>query len=121
MTQFVRFGTFNAVLPKEGPKTYPFNLDFSTKGTQVLDFQIEIDGKHISFVSGFFADNRANGADLVVTSERIGHAVRIPAGKQGFMPLFVGDSPVIDFVTTPAAGLIVPVFVCNFPLSPYIF
>lgn len=120
-SQFTRFGTFNAVLPKEGPKTYPFTLDFNTIGQRVIDMQIEIDGGHISYVSGGFFDNRLNLNPLVITVERVGQQVSIPAGKQAYLPLLVSDTPVLTFTATPANGLLVPVFVCNFPVAPIIF
>lgn len=120
-SQFTRFGTFNAVLPKEGPKTYPFTLDFNTQGQRVIDMQIEVDAKHISYISGGFFDNRLNANPLLIAVERVGQVLAIPAGKQAYMPLLVSDTPVLTLSTTPANGLLIPVFVCNFPVTPIIF
>lgn len=121
MSSFTRFGTYNSVLPKEGPKTYPFNLDFTSDAEKIVDMTIELDAEHISFISGAFIDNRNNAAELLIKVERVGQIVRIPAGKQAYMPLLVGDSAILTITTTPANGLIVPIFVCNFPLFPAVF
>jgi hypothetical protein len=121
VTTFTRFGTHNAVLPPEGPKTYPFNLDFGAVASILVDMQNEITQGHISFISGGFFDNRANANDLLIQVERVGQVLRIPAGKQSYMPLLVGDAPQVTFKTTAANGLIIPIFVCNFPLWPIVF
>jgi hypothetical protein len=120
-SQFTRFGTFNAVLPVEGPKTYPFKLDFTTLNERVIDMQIEVDAKHISYISGIVFDNRLNANALEVLVERVGQSVGIPAGKQGQLPLLCTDTPVLTIRTTPAANLIIPFFVCNFPVAPILF
>ena len=118
---YSRFGTYNAVLPKGGPVTYPFPLDFSTQPQQTVDMQPEISAGKLDYISGCFVDNRTNAADLEIVCEGTNQKVRIPAGKQAYMPLLIGDAASLTINTTQANGLIVPFFVVNFPVWPIIF
>lgn len=121
MGTFNRFGTFNAVLPKEGPQVYPCNLDFRTAGEQTLDFSQEIIAEHVSYISGFYVDNSANANDLVISVATTNQSIRIPAGKQAYMPVLAPSTAEFTFTTDAAADLTVPVFACNFPVWPCVF
>lgn len=121
MTNISRFGTYNAVLPEKGPKAYPFRLQFQTLNEQDLDFQVEIDGGFISFISGCFVDNRLNANPLNIEVASVGQIVSIPAGKQAYMPLLVTDAAQLKITTIAANDLIVPFFVLNFPVQPYVW
>lgn len=116
-----RFGTHNAVLPKAGPIAYPFKLDFTAKAEQVVDMTPEISAGHIDFISGVYVDNGANADALSIEVASIGQVVRIPAGKQAYMPLLVTDAPMLTMRTTPNNALIIPFFALNFPVWPIIF
>lgn len=118
---YSRFGTYNAVLPKGGPKVYPFRLDFTTNGEQLIDMQPEITAHNIDYISGIYIDNRANGNPVEIVTEQINQSVGFPAGKQGYLPLLIGDAAVLTFRTSKANGLIIPVHVVNFPVWPIIF
>ena len=121
MTQFARFGTFNAVLPKEGPLCYPQSLDFRTVGEATVDLQSEIIAGHISYVSGFYADNSANANPLTIVVSTTGQRIIIPAGKQAYMPTLSTTSAVYTLTTNAAANLVIPFFALNFPVWPIIF
>lgn len=121
MSNFSRFGTYNAVLPAKGPKTYPFTLDFRTNPSQIIDMTTEIQGEFINFISGCFVDNTLNANPLKITTQSIGQVLSIPAGKQAYMPLLVGDAAVLTISTTAANNLLVPFFVVNFPVQPFVW
>lgn len=116
-----RFATHNAVLPKAGPLAYPQVLDFTTKSEILVDMGSEITLGHIDFISGVFVDNGLNVNDLEIEVGGIGQRVRIPAGKQAYMPLLIGDSPQLTFRTTANNQLHIPVAILNFPVWPYIW
>lgn len=118
---YTRFGTYNAVLPNEGPKVYPINLDFrSDKVTSVeIDFTNEITAKKIDYISGFFADNSQNPAELVVKVSSTGQIIRIPANKQAYMPAFFSDDASAVIETT--GNVVVPFFAVNFPVWPHVW
>lgn len=121
MTTYTRFGTYNAVLPKAGPKVYPFRLDFRTVNQVDLDFQPEIEQGFIDFISGVWVDNRLNANPLEIVVASVGQSVGVPANKQCQMPLFVTDAAQLSFQTPVDNALIVPIFVLNFPVWPIVF
>ena len=118
---YTRFGTYNAVLPKGGPKVYPFFLDFTTSSEQAIDMQPEISKENIDYISGIYIDARKAAQDVEIITEAINQSIGFPAGKQGYMPLLIGDAALITFRTPKANGLIIPVHVVNFPVWPIIF
>lgn len=118
---FTRLGTYNMVLPPEGPKAYPFTLDFTTTNTQLLDFTSEIQRGFISWIQSVVVDNRLNANDLIITAEQTQFPLRIPAGKQAYMPVFVTDAARITFTTPQDGSLVVPCLVTNVPVQPIVF
>lgn len=118
---YSRFGTHNDVLPKAGPKAYPIKLDFTVKSEQLVDMSQEISGGFIDFISGVYVDNGRNDYDLEIEVASIGQVVRIPAGKQSYMPLLCTDAAQLTFRTPSNNGLIIPLFVLNFPVWPIVF
>lgn len=118
---FTRLGTSNMVLPPEGPKVYPFTLDFTASNEQTLDFVAQIQGGFISFVQSVLIDNRLNANELILTTEQVNFPYAIPAGKQAYMPLFVTQSALLTFRTPQALNLVVPCIVANTPVSPYVW
>lgn len=121
MTTYARFGTYNAVLPKAGPKAYPFQLDFRTVNKVDIDMTPEITQGFIDFCSGVIFDNRLNANPLEILVAGCLQSVGIPAGKQGQMPLLIGDAAQLTFTTPINNQLIVPIFVVNFPVYPIVF
>lgn len=112
-----RFGTNNAVLPKEGPKVFPFTLDFTVKNLQELDLTLAIEQGWVSFISGIYIDNAINAANISVTTANLGQRVTCPSLSQAYFPLFVTDNPRLTINTTAAPNLLIPVFVVNFPVD----
>jgi hypothetical protein len=122
--QYARFGTHNAVLPKEGPIVIPTNLDFSTVtglATQTIDLSLQIQQGFISYVQGFFVDNFDNTAMLTIVIDETNQRFKIPAGKQAYFPAMFGDSAKCTVSTTQANGLVVPMFLVNFPVDAMIW
>lgn len=118
--QYARFGTHNAVLPKEGPMVYPVNMDFSVAtgaASQTVDLSLQIQQGFISYVQGFFVDNSANTATLTIVIDETNQTFKIPAGKQAYMPAFFSDTAKLVASTTQAAGLVVPIFLTNVPVD----
>lgn len=118
---FARFGTFNQVLPQEGPKVFGFGLDFRTEGEDTVDLSLQVQQGFISFVQGFFIDNSDNGAAIRISTIGTDQGITIPAGKQAYMPMFVTDECKFTITTTPAADLVIPFYVTNVPVMPCVF
>jgi hypothetical protein len=120
-SNFVRLGSKNMVLPPEGPKLYPVQLDFRTTNTQVADFISEIQKGFISFLQGGFFDNSLNNNPLFITTDQVNQVVQIPAFTMGYMPLFITDSAKLTFTTVQAGNLVVPIVLTNVPVTPYLW
>lgn len=122
--QYSRFGTHNAVLPKEGPMVFPVNLDFSLAtgaASQTVDLTLQIQQGFVSYVQGFYVDNADNTATLTITIDETGQRFKIPAGRQAYMPAFFSDTAKCVLTTTQAAGLVVPFFLTNVPVDAMIW
>lgn len=122
--QTARFGTHNAVLPKEGPMVYPVNMDFSVASgnvNQTVDLSLQVQQGFISFIQGFYVDNSLNANPLVIVIDETGQKINIPANKQAYMPAFFSDTAKLVASTTLAANLIVPIFLTNVPVDTCIW
>lgn len=120
--QFARFGSYNMVLPKEGPKVIPQNLDFRTVDNQLVDLSLAKEQGFVTFISSLYIDNRANTGWFKISSSGIQQEIQIAAGAQAYMPMLVSDT--LQFETSVeavTADCIVPVFFLNFPVNPIIF
>lgn len=121
MTSMQRFGTYNQVLPKEGPKCFSFILDFTVLTTQEIDFTQPITEGFVSFVSGFYIDNRLNATEINIKTDQTNQRLGIPAGKQAYMPLLIAGSPKFIITTVVANNLLIPFFPVNFPVTPLVW
>lgn len=121
MSEYQRFGTFNMVLPKEGAKAYPINLDFRATGKVVIDFTLQVQQGFVSFIQSVYIDNSLNPSPLKVTCSATNHNIKIPANSQGYFPLFLTSDPVITFETQEDNNLIVPIVATNVPVTPYVW
>jgi hypothetical protein len=118
---YARLGTYNMVLPPEGARVYPFTLDFRSDGLAQLNFLLQIQQQQVSFIQGIFVDNSLNLNPLFIRTDQVNQVVQIPKQTQGYMPLFVSDSAVLDFTTVQAGNLLVPIVVTNVPVMPYLW
>jgi len=121
MTTYTRFGTYNAVLPSDGPKTYPFTADFRTIGSFGVDLTNEVTQGFIKFLSGGFFDNSNNANPLTIVVPTTNQKVIIPAKSQAYLPLLFTDTVSLQLTTTVDNQLLVPFFLCNFPITPAIW
>ena len=115
-----RFGVSNAVLPPEGPKAYPIELDFHDKDTHEIALGNEIVAERISYINGIYFDNRANANDVEVLVGGIQQRLRLPAGKCGYMPILFTDAASATF-NSPIGDYTVQVIVLNTPVWPCLF
>lgn len=118
---YVRYGTSNMVLPPEGPKCYPLQLDFRTVNEQVADFTMAIQQQHISFVQSIFIDNSLNMNQLRVITDQLYQNIIVQPETQGYFAVLVSDSAKLTFQTVVAGNLVVPIFVLNVPVTPYVW
>ena len=118
--QFTRLGTYNMVLPPEGPKVYQFKLDFTVQNSQELDFTTEIQKEQISFIQSVAIDNSLNNNPLFFGASGITFQWLVPPLTRLTTMIPVTDVAKLLFSTIPAANLSVPVLVMNTPVYPFI-
>lgn len=113
-------GTYNAMVPKEGPKIIPVSAQLLAPNTSVLlDFSsLQQQGK-ISFIQGVMVDNSGNTAALTIQSQTMNQKIVIPAGAQAILPLFVTNPPI--FIVSSIGGVQVPLFFFNIPLPAQVW
>lgn len=121
MSEYQRFGTYNMVLPKEGAKAYPVNLDFRATDNVVVDFTLQVQQHFVSFIQSVFIDNSENANPLSVKCAATNHKVIIPPTSQGYFPLFLTSDPVMTFETPQDNNLIVPIVLTNVPVTPSVW
>lgn len=120
MPSVTRYATFNAVLPPEGPLSYRFPLDFSKVASVEVDMTGPITAEELSYINGAYVDNYDNANPLEIKVANSMQRIRIPAGKAAYVPLMVTGAAVVTCSTPSAPGLIVPVYMVNFPVWPFV-
>ena len=120
MSKIQRYASNNAVLPPEGPLSYRFPLDFSKATSIEVDMTGPIVAEELTYVSGAYVDNYDNPAPLEIIVANSLQRVRVPAGKSMYVPLLITGAASITCNTPAKDGLIVPVYMVNFPVWPYI-
>lgn len=120
MPAVTRYATFNAVLPPEGPLSFRFPLDFSAVASVEIDVSGPILNEELSYVNGAYVDNYDNPEPLEIVVANTKQRLRVPAGKGAYVPLMITEAAQITCSTVVKAGLIVPVYMVNFPVWPFV-
>lgn len=121
-SNMARFGTYNVALPPEGPRVYPINCDLRTVDQFEIDLTLEVVQGFISFAQSLFIDNTANAGEVRITATGTNQMLRVPAGKQAYLPMFITDEiKLVVEVDAPAIDLIIPIIVGNMPMTPYVW
>lgn len=108
---------YNALVPKEGPKSVPVPLPFATDGANSvydLDFRNLVDGGQITCVQTVFLDNSKGSAQVVVTVQGTGQQIKCPPNSQGYFPILAAK--IARFEVTTAGNANVPSQWINVPM-----
>ena len=112
-------GSYNAMVPKEGPKVVPVNAQLASNQSVIIDLtQLQQQGK-ISFIQGLMVDNSQSTAAITITSQAFNQNIVVPAGAQAILPVFVINPPV--FIATSTGGKNIPLFFFNIPLPAQVW
>lgn len=115
--QFAEIGLQNAMVPKEGPRAIPINVDLTTSQSVDIDLsQLSMQNK-MSFVQTVWIDNSLNPAALILTVGGSRQQIKVPAGWQIIAPAFSMLPPQFNVAST--GGVIVPIHFLNIPLPAY--
>jgi len=105
---------YNSLMPPEGPKGMPVQLDFSTSGSLLVDFTLPMNQRRISAIQTISVRNWLNTASLTITIQGFSEPFDIPAYTDVVMPIPAANLAKFIFSTT--TNLIIPVTFYNIPL-----
>lgn len=105
---------YNAIIPKEGPKTVSVPLDFSLNASYLLDFTLAYQQTTMTVVQACWIDNSANGNELSISVDNTGQVIRVPPNAQGTFPIIAAIRPKITVAS--AGSAVVPSMWLNVPL-----
>jgi hypothetical protein len=104
----------NQMVPNEGPKTIPMELQFDTTDTLVLNgLGIQQLGK-ISIIQTLYVDT-SGGAALTIVCGQSRQRIDVPANTQGYYNVLLPGTFEITFVST--IGSVVNVQLINVPIA----
>ena len=105
---------YNALVPKEGPRTILTPLDFTASASILIDFTQAYENTSFSVVQSVWVDNFANASPVVFTVASTGQTIEVPANAQGVFPVIAAIRPKITI--TSAGNVIVPCLWLTVPL-----
>lgn len=118
-TQFAQIPVFGALIPKEGPRSIPLSLDFTTQQSYVVDLTVPVQQKQISLIQSVFIDNSQNSTPVSAVCNQTGQKVVCPPNAQGVFPLLAPNPPVITFSSIGA--VVVQAQLLNIPYQPQVW
>ena len=108
----------NQEVPGEGPKAIPLLLDFTGSTTEWdLDLTNQQQQDRISMVQSLYIDLSKAANDLIVVFPISGQSIRAKAATQGYYTVLCPTPIRINFQSSGAGGVLVPVFLMNVPVS----
>ncbi len=105
---------YNALVPKEGPKSVSTVLDFTAANDITVDFTLAGQEGKISAIQSVWVDNSTNPGPLTLTVVGTGQNIVFPAASCGALPIISATRPRI--VCHCDATAIVRVVWLNVPL-----
>jgi hypothetical protein len=105
--------------PAEGPKALPVSLDFAALPLYTLDFGHQQTTQQFSVFQSIYIDNSRNGSSITMIVQGTGQVITCPASSQGYFAVLCQNPISLQFTT--AGNVIVPVFLCNFPIAPAVW
>jgi hypothetical protein len=92
--------TYNALVPREGPKQIPYTLPFNGSGqTITIDLSQTIQLGIISVVQSLYMDLSACSAPVTVNVINAQQSITLPAGYQGFFPVLSSNPAKFAFTS----------------------
>jgi hypothetical protein len=110
--------TWNGLVPRFGPKVLMDTLDFASDSSIDISTAEEQKSGAIEFIQSLWIDNSANSATVTVRIQHTGQVIKVAPKTQGYFPCMAGGEFRATVSTTPAAGLLVTVGLCNQNMEP---
>lgn len=83
----------NALVPDEGPKIVPINLEFGAIASYEIDLTLSISQRKIRIVQGIYIDNSQNSNPFTIEAQASKQRITVQPGAQGYYPLLAGQFP----------------------------
>jgi hypothetical protein len=113
--KYLSFGTWNQLVPKEGPKALPIPLDFTVQQSYEIDFGIIAQAAQLEHIQCIYIDNKDNSQPVTIVTDIIGQTLVCPPQRQGFFPIVIAsNSPKI--IVTSIGGTNCTLIVMNVPM-----
>jgi hypothetical protein len=106
-------------MPVEGPRAIPIGLDFSATQSYALDYSNYQQRGFISMVQSVFVDNSLSASVLSILCPATNQTLKIPAGKQGYLPIVCPNPVKLTF--SSSGGQFCYVALLNFPVAPLLW
>jgi hypothetical protein len=105
---------FNALIPREGPRMVPFDVDFPTINQLDIDLTLMVQQKRMSVVQSVFIDASQCNASVSLQVVGTDLTIEVQEFTQGFYPLLVPSSP--KFICTSASTGAAKLIFMNVPV-----
>jgi hypothetical protein len=105
---------YNALVPREGPKSVSIPINFSAGATALIDFTTAYENTSFSSVQSVWVDNFNNPNSITFTVQSTGQTIEVPADAQGIFPVIAASRPKITAYS--AGAVIVPTLWLNVPM-----
>lgn len=110
----LELGTFNGLVPADGPKSLPITIDFSVDPVWKVDLTQQTNLKIVNFIQCVFVDNSQNTEPLYIQTETVRQQIVIPPFSQGYVPILAARPPVLNMQT--AGGIAITFHFLNVPM-----
>lgn len=111
------FPTVYGIAPREGTRAARIDLAFPTDNGAVLDLSLLQQTGELRQCQTLYIDNSANDSALMIQSEMMLQAVKIPAGGQGYIPILAPNPPRFSIMCA-SANSVAYVFALNYSVPP---
>lgn len=113
------FTPFYAEVPKEGPKSIPQRIDFTTNVSWSIDFSNLTANETITMIQTLFIDNSNNSDSLSVVFEGTQQTLICPPLAQGYFPILTQNWP--KCVVSTSGGVVILIEFINIPIPPSVW
>lgn len=120
--QLNAYSVYNSVMPKEGPRAIPLQLDFAQSAQYKIDLSLATMEAKISVIQSIWIDNtQCSDITTVVVnpSGAVTQTIRAPAYSQGWYPVVASNRPVLTVACPQTVNVAVTLFNVPMPSTVY--
>lgn len=107
---------YNALIPSEGPKSLPLNLDFTLTDVYRLDYQYMQAHGALSMVQSVFVDLSNTDQPMTINVPAMGQTIKLKGRTQGYYAI-ICPNPILIVFACPGGPSAVGVQLLNIPIA----